>query len=258
MRDLKEAARAEKEPPDLRLVSSKKPVQGPSVPLPHEFIDFWFVQGIASTLSRNTPHTYTYTMADDTTRQTATPEKAFTSDQWSDAEATHAKKPENANVYAAAASQHTAGGSAEDVTLVDAAKTIKIDDFASLPKKPCVRDSLLTGMTAGFVVGSSRAIWRAPIQSATNWAVGTFVIGSAGMYQYCQYKRLAEKEGMTRAMEIIDRKQIERKQKEARMERARELRRQKKEEDDSKKFAELNPGNTTPGDTKPSSSWKLW
>jgi len=99
-------------------------------------------------------------MADDTTRQTATPEKAFTSDQWSDAEATHAKKPENANVYAAAASQHTAGGSAEDVTLVDAAKTIKIDDFASLPKKPCVRDSLLTGMTAGFVVGSSRAIWR--------------------------------------------------------------------------------------------------
>ncbi|KAI4719213.1 hypothetical protein E4T48_04498 [Aureobasidium sp. EXF-10727] len=198
-------------------------------------------------------------MADDPTRQPASAEKAFTADQWKGAEATHAVKPENANVYAAAASQHTAGGSAADVTITDAAKTIKMEDFAALPKKPCVRDSLLTGITAGFVVGSSRAIWRAPIQSAANWAVGTFVIGSAGMYQYCQYKRLAEKEGMTRAMEIIDRKQVERKQKEARLERARELRRQKKEEEDAQKFADLNSGNVTPGATEAkSSSWKLW
>jgi cytochrome c oxidase assembly protein subunit 20 len=69
------------------------------------------------------------------------------------------------------------------------------------------------------------------------------------MYQYCQYKRLAEKEGMTRAM------------KEARLDRARELRRQKKEEEDAQKFADLNSGNVTPGagaaESK-SSSWKLW
>jgi cytochrome c oxidase assembly protein subunit 20 len=52
------------------------------------------------------------------------------------------------------------------------------------------------------------------------------------MYQYCQYKRLAEKEGMTRAMEIID-----------------------------QKFADLNSGNVTPGAAgaeSKSSSWKLW
>ncbi|KAH0360744.1 hypothetical protein KCU65_g9205, partial [Aureobasidium melanogenum] len=200
-------------------------------------------------------------MSDDTTRQTASTDKAFVGEQWKGAEPTHAVKPENANVYAAAASQHTAGGSAADVTLSDAAKTIKFEDFAAFPKKPCVRDSLLTGITAGFVVGSSRAIWRAPIQSAANWAVGTFVIGSAGMYQYCQHKRLAEKEGMTRAMEIIDRKQVERKQKEARLERARELRRQKKEEEDTQKFAELNANaaSGTPGtDESKSSSWKFW
>jgi hypothetical protein len=107
----------------------------------------------------HTTHTYTI-MSEDPTRQPASSEKAFTSDQWKGAEPTHAVKPENANVYAAAASQHTAGGSAADVTLTDAAKSIKIEDFASLPKKPCVRDSLLTGITAGFVVGSSRAIWR--------------------------------------------------------------------------------------------------
>ena len=218
-------------------------------------------------------------MSEDPTRQPASAEKSFTGDQWKGAETTHAVKPENANVYAAAASQHTAGGSAADVTHADAAKSIKIEDFANLPKKPCVRDSLLTGITAGFVVGSSRAIWRgmcievlspcqlhllikisAPVQSAANWAVGTFVIGSAGMYQYCQYKRMAEKEGMTRAMEIIDRKQVERKQKEARLERARELRRQKKEQEDNQKFAELNAGNATPGaaEQPKSSSWKLW
>ena len=76
------------------------------------------------------------------------------------------------------------------------------------------------------------------------------------MYQYCQYQRLAEKEGMKAAMEIIDRKQIERKQKEARMERARELRRQKKEEEDSKTFAELHSSNAT--DPQSKSSWKFW
>lgn len=99
-------------------------------------------------------------MSDDTTRQTASTDKAFVGEQWKGAEPTHAVKPENANVYAAAASQHTAGGSAADVTLSDAAKTIKLEDFAAFPKKPCVRDSLLTGITAGFAVGSSRAIWR--------------------------------------------------------------------------------------------------
>jgi hypothetical protein len=112
------------------------------------------------TISLSVYHITHTTMSEDPTRQPASPEKAFTSDQWKGAEPTHAVKPENANVYAAAASQHTAGGSAADVTITDAAKSIKLEDFASLPKKPCVRDSLLTGITAGFVVGSSRAIWR--------------------------------------------------------------------------------------------------
>lgn len=98
-------------------------------------------------------------MADDTTRQNTTTAKPFTAEQWSEAQPTH-KAPENANVYAAAASQHTAGGSAGDVTLADAAKTISAESFVNLPRKPCVKDSLLTGMTAGFAVGSTRAIWR--------------------------------------------------------------------------------------------------
>lgn len=73
------------------------------------------------------------------------------------------------------------------------------------------------------------------------------------MYQYCNFQRVAEKEGMKRAMEIIDRKAIERKQKEARMERVREVRRQKKEEEDRDTFANLQRKD---GEGK--SSWKFW
>lgn len=73
------------------------------------------------------------------------------------------------------------------------------------------------------------------------------------MYQYCQYQRLAEKEGMKRAIEIIDRKGLERKQKEARMERARELRRQRKEEEDNQAYAKLR------GEDQQSKPWyKVW
>lgn len=135
-----DAARAE-----IDFVSSQGQGHGQG-PLPHDFIDFLNLDN--------------HTMADDTTRQQpASSEKAFSAGQWKEAEPSY-KPPENANLYAAAASQNTAGGSAGDVTLADAAKAISADSFVNLPKKPCVRDSLLTGMTAGFAVGSTRAIWR--------------------------------------------------------------------------------------------------
>ncbi|KAK4934176.1 hypothetical protein LTR28_010836, partial [Elasticomyces elasticus] len=44
--------------------------------------------------------------------------------------------------------------------------------------------------------------------------------------------RQYEKEGMKRAVEIMNRRDLDKKQREAKMERARELRRQKKEEQD--------------------------
>lgn len=89
---------------------------------------------------------------------------------------------------------------------------------------------------------------------ACNWAVGSFCFGAFSMYQYCQYQRVAEKEGMKRAIEIIDRKGLERKQKEARMERARELRRQKKEEEEQATYARLKEEESSS-----SKSWyKVW
>ncbi|KAK5161551.1 hypothetical protein LTR04_004199 [Oleoguttula sp. CCFEE 6159] len=69
------------------------------------------------------------------------------------------------------------------------------------------------------------------------------------MYQFCQIRRQMEKEGMRRAVTIMDRKKIEKKEK---MQRAREARRKAKEEADRKaeeaqKEAELKKN-----------SWKFW
>lgn len=42
-------------------------------------------------------------------------------------------------------------------------------------------------------------------------AVGSFIVGSLLEYQYCQIKRHQEREGMRRAIEIMDRKKAEKK-----------------------------------------------
>ena len=86
---------------------------------------------------------------------------------------------------------------------------------------------------------------KAPMYKASNWAVGTFCISSFIVYEICQYKRKVEKEGMKRAVEIIDRKKVER---EERMKEVREKRRQEKMEAD----ARIEEGQ------RERSWWKVW
>ena len=97
-------------------------------------------------------------MADDTRKPNTATEKAFAGEQWADAQPSY-KPPENANIMAGG-TEHTAGGKTVDVGLVDAAKTISKDDWTKLHRKPCVKDSLLTGIGAGAAMGGARAIWR--------------------------------------------------------------------------------------------------
>lgn len=63
--------------------------------------------------------------------------------------------------------------------------------------------------------------------SACNWAVGSFVFGSFMMYEFCQRRRQLEKQGIKRAVEVIDRKQAEKPKK---AEESRAARRKAKEE----------------------------
>ena len=65
--------------------------------------------------------------------------------------------PENANMMPGG-TNNTAGGKMKEATLGDAVKSIKPSDFLQVHEKPCVRESLLTGIGAGFGVGSLRAI----------------------------------------------------------------------------------------------------
>ncbi|KAH8819434.1 hypothetical protein F5884DRAFT_760516 [Xylogone sp. PMI_703] len=154
--------------------------------------------------------------------------------------------PENANQLPLSASQNTAGSKSKELepTFTNALKTVRLGDFKQVHMYPCVRDSLLTGIGAGFGVGGIRALLGAPIPKATNWAASSFVLLSFASYEYCLYKRTLEKAQVKRAVEIIDRKKAER---EAQMQAAREERRRKKEEEERRIEEARNK-----------SWWKVW
>ena len=152
--------------------------------------------------------------------------------------------PENANALPGGSS-NTAGGKAKEASIFDALRSISLEDFKGVHKKPCVRDALMTGIGAGFGIGGVRSIlggrlafsatntsaillkYTATILSACNWTVGTFCFGSFLMYEYCQRKRYLEMQGMKRAVEVMDRKQTE---KQLQVEASKAARRKAKEE----------------------------
>lgn len=148
--------------------------------------------------------------------------------------------PENVNALPGGG-LNTAGGKPKDAGLLEALKSVRLEELKEVHKKPCVRDALLTGIGAGFGMGGIRAIMGgkcvghpaahyltevAPIFRACNWAVGTFCFGSFAMYEFCQRKRQLEMQGLRRATEVIARKRTE---KEIRAEEARVARRKAKE-----------------------------
>ena len=68
-----------------------------------------------------------------------------------------ATRPESANVLPGGAA-NTAGGRQKEAHLMDALRMMKFTDFTEVHKKPCVRESLLTGILSAFGVGGLRAI----------------------------------------------------------------------------------------------------
>ncbi|KAL8683052.1 MAG: hypothetical protein Q9186_000962 [Xanthomendoza sp. 1 TL-2023] len=118
----------------------------------------------------------------------------------------------NANVLA---EKHT------EPAIVDALKTIKLEDFKEVHKKPCTREGFLTGIGAAFATGGVQAILGGL------WAVGAFAFGSFAMHEYCQRKRKIEKEGMQRVNAALLEKKIK---DERNREETRKARRKAKEE----------------------------
>ncbi|KAK3698021.1 hypothetical protein LTR37_017137 [Vermiconidia calcicola] len=203
-------------------------------------------------------------MADDTREKedlskeglTVHPEhKPFSGGQWEGAKHDLSKGPQNANLMAGG-TQNTAGGKIPEVSVGGAFEGgLKLQDFTDLPKRPCVRDAFMTGIGAGFALGGARAIFGATIFSACTWAVFSTCAGSSVMYQYCLYRRQAERDGMMRAVEILNKNQLEKKAREEAKARQKEERRKMKEEELNSQYAKLRESNDG-GTGKP--WWKVW
>lgn len=89
---------------------------------------------------------------------------------------------------------------------------------------------------------------------ALNWSVGSWAVGSIGMYQYCLRRRRLEKEGMTRAMEILNRKEVERQARNQRKEQLKEERRAQKDKEQDEKLAAMKKD----ADGSGKAWWKVW
>lgn len=55
--------------------------------------------------------------------------------------------------------QNTAGRRPPNVSLTEAAKTVRAEDFKNIHNYPCVREALLTSIGGGFAVGGTRMLF---------------------------------------------------------------------------------------------------
>jgi len=67
--------------------------------------------------------------------------------------------PPSANALPAGSGQNTAGSKAEPLSLKDAVRTVRWQDFAQVHMYPCVRESFLLGIAGAFGAGSFKAIF---------------------------------------------------------------------------------------------------
>ncbi|KAJ4384455.1 hypothetical protein N0V86_000054 [Didymella sp. IMI 355093] len=121
---------------------------------------------------------------------------------------------------------HTAGGEkvdGEGPSYIDAVRSLGPEYYMNFHKRPCVRDSQLQGLAAGFAGGAVAGIIGKPVLIASNWAVATWCGVSVVSYQVCQYYRSKEKAGIKQAQDLMA-------QKRANIEAKKEARRRQKEE----------------------------
>ncbi|EAQ83560.1 hypothetical protein CHGG_09964 [Chaetomium globosum CBS 148.51] len=120
-------------------------------------------------------------------------------------------------------------------TITEAAQSIKPGDFLTFHQAPCARTGLLTGIGAGAAVGGIRWIMGLPIPRAANWAVGAGALGAIAQYEYCQLKRMQEREKVKRVVEVYAAKQAREKREKYEEEKRERERLEREEEERNKK-----------------------
>ncbi|KAJ5590914.1 hypothetical protein N7450_004886 [Penicillium hetheringtonii] len=80
-----------------------------------------------------------------------------------------------------------------------------VNELSTFHKAPCARESLLTGIGAGFGIGGIRGVFGGmrSLWSAGNWAVGIFAVTSLASYEYCRRRRIEELHGMQQAVGLM-------------------------------------------------------
>ncbi|PFH57687.1 hypothetical protein XA68_14697 [Ophiocordyceps unilateralis] len=116
-------------------------------------------------------------------------------------------------------------------TISDAIATISKKDLLQVASLPCAREGFLTGIAAGAGLGGLKFLLHGNVPKSVNWAVGIFVVGSAASYEYCQFRRRAQRLRLIRQMEIVNdqRRELARKAAEEK-----ETRRREEEEERAK------------------------
>ncbi|KAI9739726.1 MAG: hypothetical protein M1834_006445 [Cirrosporium novae-zelandiae] len=170
--------------------------------------------------------------------------KAFSAQVWQDWKTQH---PGNANMMPGG-TYNSAGGKPKEISLIDEIKSITWEDFKNIHNIPCAREAFLTGIGGAFGAGAVRTIVGGPVIKACNWAVGTWIFSSVGMWEFCQRRRTTEKQGMKRAVEVLDKKRLEKAEAQARKMREERLTR----EEATRIAAEEEEKR------KRESWWKLW
>ncbi|CAG7921740.1 unnamed protein product [Penicillium olsonii] len=98
------------------------------------------------------------------------------------------------------------GKNPKDVSYSEIIGSVSLSEMSNVHKRPCARESLMTGIGVGFGVGGLRGVLkgRYGLWSAGNWAVGMFAITSLGAYEYCRYLRNKELSGMAEALDLMN------------------------------------------------------
>ncbi|KYK54848.1 hypothetical protein DCS_06809 [Drechmeria coniospora] len=107
-------------------------------------------------------------------------------------------------------------------TISEAVSMIKTEDFATVATTPCARQGFLAGIASGAGLGGLKFVLHGNATKAANWAVGFFLLGSTLSYEYCQYRRRAERIQMKRHIEVVseNRRELARKAAEKQREQA--------------------------------------
>ena len=120
------------------------------------------------------------------------------------------KKPEHVKprlfIHRPVSTEEEAEEASKQVSYVDAARSIKLEDFSNVHHTPCFRNAMLPGIAGGMGVGAIRFLIGANAMAAANWAVGGFAGIAFVTHGFCQRRRSLEKEGIRRAVEVLDKK----------------------------------------------------